>query len=138
MSRYKEVKEACGAVNFEDADPSLEATQGLDAERRLHCRACHQALSRETDLVVITGGTSRHKFVNPAGVMHELITVTDVQGVEQHGERTLAFSWFPGWSWQFTSCGSCHAFLGWCFEATSADRLPPKFHGLRIQAVILA
>jgi len=83
----------------------------------------------------LAGGTPVRSFVNPAGVVHELVTLRGVHDVRDHGPRTGDFTWFPGYTWRFTACGTCGVFLGWCFEAEDGAREPTRFHGLRTAAL---
>ncbi len=120
---------------IEDAQPQDTDETELAEERVLRCRACDHVLAPEDAVRPIAGRGPRHTFVNPAGVVHELVTVIGATGVRDHGERTEDFSWFVGWSWRYAACGGCRAFLGWCFEAVEPGREPARFHGLRVQAL---
>jgi len=124
-------------VTAEDALLAASDQPRTAGAQDLCCRACGQALAREQDLCTVGGSGPEHSFVNPAGVVHALVTVADAHHVRDHGERTTDFSWFPGWSWRYADCGGCGVFLGWCFEAVEPDISPGRFHGLRIVALAL-
>ena len=122
-------------MTWEDAEPQDVDEVETEDQRLLICRACGQELADEEALVSIAGGATVRQFVNPAGVMHEVITVVGAHDIRDHGEGTEDFSWFAGWAWRFTDCGSCQAFVGWCLEAVDPGLQPPRFHGLRLAAV---
>ena len=109
--------------------------QETEQSRSIRCRACDQELADEDAPFSVAGGTPVRSFVNPAGVVHELITLRDVHDVRDHGPRTGDFTWFPGFTWRFTACGGCGIFLGWCFEAEKPSQDPARFHGLRTVAL---
>ena len=73
-------------------------------------------------------------FVNPHGVLHEVITVRRVRSVDVEGPPTTDFTWYPGYAWEIAYCARCRTHVGWCFTATeSAD--PAQFWALRCAAV---
>lgn len=66
-----------------------------------------------------------HRRTNPAGFEFEFSCFVAAPGATTEGQPTLEHSWFRGYAWVFTLCGTCGAHLGWHFEGA-----PPSFHGL--------
>ncbi len=75
------------------------------------------------------GGAHRHTFVNPGGFVFEVVLYRAAPGAHVSGDLDPAFSWFPGWAWQFAGCGGCTTHVGWRFVPTAGDHAP-TFHGL--------
>jgi len=73
-------------------------------------------------------------FVNPAGFLHEVVTVTWAENLVVAGPATTEFTWFPGYAWEIAWCGRCGEHLGWRFTAL-ADGEPRLFWGLRRDAI---
>lgn len=86
----------------------------------LSCSSCEAPLSTLASLVAISDeGASGGRYVNPAGQVHDLLTVADVvpNAVALEGEPSAEFSWFPGFAWTVAVCVRCRQHLGWQFTA---------------------
>jgi cereblon len=83
----------------------------------------------------MSGAGSSQAFLNPHGVLHELVTVTWAENVVLSGAPTTEFTWYPGYAWRIAWCGRCGAHVGWSFDAIG-DGAPRTFWGLRRQAIV--
>jgi hypothetical protein len=100
-----------------------------DDDDAVRCIACDHALTSR-DLRCEQAGAHEHTFVNPAGFMHHIACFAAAPGCSYLGDPQVAFSWFPGWSWQIATCGRCRAHVGWLFRCS-----PDQFHGLIVNAI---
>ncbi|MBP6630715.1 MAG: hypothetical protein KA297_14875 [Kofleriaceae bacterium] len=106
------------------ADAELEP----DGEVAVRCRSCDHVLSQRAEACA-QGGAHRHTFVNPGGFVFEVVLYRAAPGAHVSGDLDPAFSWFPGWAWQFAGCGGCTTHVGWRFVPIAGDHAP-TFHGL--------
>ncbi len=106
------------------------------AERRrvLVCRSCGQVLAR-ADHRFTMGDRAIEAFVNPAGYMHELLTVHHADGVVLVGAPTAVATWFPGYAWQIAHCAGCAVHVGWQWMG-GPDSQPSMFVGLLTRQVV--
>lgn len=97
----------------------------------IKCAACgHRITSR--DLRIDVAGTSAHVFVNPHGLVFELVCFAAAPGVVELASPETAFSWFPGYSWQIVACAKCRAHVGWRYRVVEGHG---SFHGLIVAAL---
>ena len=84
----------------------------------LTCRRCGVAVAKMSDIVVVSDGGAHGSYVNPGGVVHDMVTVgPDVAGQSTrcHGDPSAEHSWFPGYAWTIATCGTCGVHVGWRF-----------------------
>jgi cereblon len=105
----------------------LRLLPGLE---RLCCCACGRQLATAADVLVMTSEGIGGAFVNSAGFVHDMITLSQVAGALLTSEPDTAHSWFPGWAWTIAHC-RCGQHLGWKFSATQRALKPRVFWGLR-------
>ena len=119
----------------------IEALQS--AEAVLHCGNCAFPLARSRQVFTLGGaeGTAG-AYVNPHGIVHETLTVRELDLLEDEADLWLLGgpevkdSWFPGYAWTIANCALCGNHLGWRFDKvsttarTEGDR-PQQFFGLR-------
>ncbi|PIO67392.1 hypothetical protein TELCIR_10861 [Teladorsagia circumcincta] len=106
----------------------------VDQMTDLVCRGCGLLICSVRDIVNMNSeGTSSH-FVNSAGYIHEMVTVSAAQNFVPRDQPCAKFSWFPGYKWQIIECRFCMDHLGW--EFTSRRYNPPKFYGITRKAVV--
>jgi hypothetical protein len=101
-----------------------------EPRRRLLCRRCGSPVTGDRERIAI-GGQHLHYRTNPAGVEFEFGCFVAAPGAETVGEPTSEFSWFPGYTWIYSVCGSCGAHLGWFFQGAG-----PSFHGLILARLV--
>jgi cereblon len=128
MLRLRDRGEKPAEAPSEGSAPADEAAH----ERWFLCKVCEAPIALEDDLIRPREGAAHGLFVNPHGVLHEVVTVRRAQGVDLVSEPTTEASWFPPYAWEIGVCRRCDNHLGWRFSAS----LPlPEFWGLRMAAV---
>jgi hypothetical protein len=100
--RDQEIAPDLGAVRADEDDP-------------IRCRSCGEALAPRSARIDLTPDT----FVNPDGVVFELVGVREAPGSATVGAPTLYWTWFPGCAWQVALCRSCGAHVGWAYTGAS-------------------
>ena len=119
-----------------DTDHARESAAGqLRESGKILCARCRCEISRSAWIAAIDPHSARRVVSNPAGVLFELLTVTDAWGVVLVGVPSTEFSWFDGTQWTVACCGGCGAHLGWYFAGTGHST-PVSFFGLIVSAVI--
>jgi len=64
-------------------------------------------------------GRDRHAFVNPAGLVFEIVCFRTAPGCRRAGAPTAEWTWFPGYAWRLAVCGRCAVHLGWAYQGTA-------------------
>ena len=112
-----------------------ESEKEPEAGRRtLRCKACQSELADEQDVFSATKEGPVGAYINPAGFLHEIVTLRAVRGISLTGPAVAQASWCIGYTWTIAICMTCQAHLGWQFDATT-DQMPPTFWGLRRAAI---
>jgi len=89
------------------------------------------------DLINLSAESNGTHFVNPNGILHDLFTLTRINGVfTDRRAPSTEFSWFPGYAWSVIYCANCTTHLGWRF--TSPRLLPKEFYGITRRAFKMA
>ncbi|HYA03388.1 MAG TPA: cereblon family protein [Syntrophobacteria bacterium] len=104
---------------------------GGNGAKAYQCVACG-GLVTYSDRLICIGTSTRHRFVNPAGVKCEFHTFFSCPGAVAHPEATEAHTWFPGYRWRLAFCRRCGDHLGWHYEATSPLLRPQDFWGILV------
>ncbi|CAB3410079.1 unnamed protein product [Caenorhabditis bovis] len=91
------------------------------------CKNCGDVLSDTSKVVRMGSHEIAGQFVNPGGVVHDLITVREIRNYQFYGSAVQDFSWFPGYSWTIIQC-ACGTHIGWMFE--SRYLRPTTFYAL--------
>jgi uncharacterized protein (DUF427 family) len=99
-----------------------------ESQRRFRCRACGTTIAEEQDLITIAG-SGPQVYVNPHGILFEILTVGNATNLFGIGESTTTFTWFAGYAWQVVVCASCTTHIGWVYDAVT-DSDPQRFYGL--------
>jgi len=105
----------------------LEIMNNLDV---ISCRDCNQRLASYKDIVHINNTGPMNAYVNSHGVVHETLTLKQVEAVALQGSPCTDNSWFPGYAWTIMTCRTCGNHLGWRFTAVEARIWPRCFFGL--------
>jgi hypothetical protein len=107
-----------------EGDQAADSSLAPAAERVLRCRRCAQPMARPAD-AIDASGCHVHTFVNPAAEEFRIGCFRELAGPAALADRETFWSWFPGWAWRVTLCGTCGAHVGWAFERDAA-----RFYGL--------
>jgi len=107
---------------------------GGNGAKAYQCSACG-GLVTSSDRLIPIGLSTRHRFVNPAGVTFEFHTFFSCPGAVAHHESTEAHTWFPGYRWRLAFCRHCGRHLGWHYEAAAPQVRPVEFWGILISHV---
>jgi hypothetical protein len=109
--------------------PAAGKDRPAPGERALVCAACGNPITDEESRIVMAG-SHEHTFVNPGGFAYTIGCFSNAPGCVPRGAPDDMFSWFPGWSWQVATCGSCRAHVGWLYRNAGE-----AFHGLILAAL---
>ena len=91
----------------------------------LTCRRCGVAVAKMSDIVVVSDGGATGSYVNPGGVVHDMVTVRPRNAGRElrlHGDPSAEHSWFPGYRWTIATCGTCGVHVGWRFTPERVSR----------------
>ncbi len=100
-----------------DSSPADEPES--ETEKAVLCRSCRAVITGLNREIPIHG-KHLHTFFNPAGIVYEIRCFSQASGCMNHGPPTDEFTWFAGYTWQYTVCATCRDHLGW-FYNSSAD-----------------
>ena len=110
--------------NDEKAD---EKKKGGRESICLSCSSCSAPLSALASLVAMSDEGAGGAYCNPAGLVHDVLTVGEVfpNAVALEGEPSAEFSWFPGYAWTVAVCVRCRKHLGWQFTPEAPTSSAP-------------
>ncbi len=103
----------------------------IEDDRFIRCGQCLNAIAKPTDRIVI-GGTHRHTFANPHGILFEIACFSFADGCRYLGPATEEFTWFRGYAWKIAVCGKCLFHLGWQYISLDKN----SFYGLIVDRLI--
>jgi hypothetical protein len=86
----------------------------------LLCVQCRQIITAWVDRMEV-GGSHRHTFANPHGIVFEIGCFSAAKGCGIAGPATDDFSWFTGYCWEIAYCRSCLTHLGWRFASGNTN-----------------
>ncbi len=112
-------------MTMNELQSDLEQEQKAGEERVLRCRRCSSELADAEHEIP----ASRRAYMNPHGLVREIVALTDARNVVGDGRRHAEHSWFPGHTWEVLFCASCQHHVGWRFEG------PEIFYGLLVEAL---
>ena len=123
-------KEVAPEKRWNEKRAPEETVDGVTKEDRcIYCRFCGLEISHESAIFQAQSHEHQHIFINPSGIVYDILTLKYARGLLLVGERSSDFSWFPGYSWEVALCQSCHNHLGWQFF--SGDQfVEDTFYGL--------
>jgi hypothetical protein len=119
-----------GEGNKKDGEKDDETKKQKRREESicLSCSSCSAPLSALASLVAMSDEGAGGAYCNPAGLVHDVLTVGEVfpNAVALEGEPSAEFSWFPGYAWTVAVCVRCRKHLGWQFtpEAPTSSAAP--------------
>ncbi|RDD39935.1 Protein cereblon [Trichoplax sp. H2] len=101
----------------------------------LSCSTCQSPITDKKNIFSMSMNGPMSSFVNPGGYVHDTFTVRKVSNIVTIGQKSLQYSWFPGYAWTIAQCSSCHQHMGWKFTATKHSLNPKQFYGLTRSSV---
>jgi hypothetical protein len=107
--------------------PAIRGEAAAKAEREITCVRCGGGITQEKARIAINGAHV-HTFKNPSSIDYTIGCFRDAHGCLGIGERSMVWTWFPGFAWQAALCARCGAHLGWTFEGDAA-----RFWGLILE-----
>lgn len=107
---------------------------GGNGERAFQCAACGTVVTY-SDRFQAVGGTTRHHFVNPAGLECDFHTFYSCPGAVWLGEPTLMHTWFSGYGWSMAFCRTCGGHVGWHYQSASGKDRPREFWGILVSSI---
>ncbi|KAH7574286.1 hypothetical protein ACOSQ2_008672 [Xanthoceras sorbifolium] len=111
----------------------IELLESFDLVR---CKNCKTAIARRSDMLVMSSDGPLGAYVNPSGCVHEIMTLYKANGLALVDRARTEYSWFPGYAWTISSCGTCETHMGWLFTATNKKLKPKSFWGIRSSQVV--
>ncbi|KAI1296542.1 Protein cereblon [Halotydeus destructor] len=101
------------------------------------CIGCKSKICHKDDVFSMSVEGPQGAYVNPAGYVHEALTVCQSESLSLEGHPSTEFSWFPGYAWTICSCSRCHSHIGWRFTATNKKLQPELFWAITRKSVEL-
>ena len=112
----------------------------------LKCKSCDRQISSLSKVISMSDDGPSSSYCNPAGIVHDLLTVSNVHRntVALEGTPTADFSWFPGFKWTCAFCLRCRQHLGWEFsrdgeesgEENGEEKKQQRFFGFTRDAIV--
>jgi hypothetical protein len=103
----------------------------LEPLRHILCSTCKTPITTADHRIELQH-SHYHRFANPSGITFNIACFSEAFGCIISGEPTLAFSWFPGFYWQYTFCEHCETHLGWYYQAATNN----YFYGLIVDKLV--
>lgn len=102
------------------------------------CKRCKTQIACYSDIFAMAKGNVNANYCNPAGYIHETLTVKKVldDSLSIVERPSTDFSWFPGYAWQIAICAVCSSHIGWKFTAKNLK--PKSFFGLSCKSLIVS
>jgi hypothetical protein len=101
-----------------------------EPKKKILCATCRQWITNENEMMVIAG-SSIHIFKNPQHIFFQVGCFKKVRGCLIVGIPTMEYTWFLGYTWNFTYCRKCHSHLGWFYQSAASN-----FFGLILNKLI--
>ncbi|XP_022102468.1 LOW QUALITY PROTEIN: protein cereblon-like [Acanthaster planci] len=110
----------------------------LDTLRKctmLNCTRCGLDIANKSDVFSMSLDGPMAAYVNPAGYVHDTLTLYRAHNLNLVGRPSQENSWFPGYAWTILQCRHCDGHMGWKFTAAKRKLKPEMFWGLTRSAV---
>lgn len=102
-----------------------------DQGKHILCRRCGYLITL-TSARMTVHGSHEHSFANPHGLVFRIGCFSTAGGCAYADSLSNEFTWFKGYWWRISVCGSCLVHLGWLFVSDSGS----SFNGLILDALI--
>ena len=104
---------------IEIAQPAQREETRTEREGVIRCRNCSHTITR-SKAAMEAAGRHEHTFRNPAGYSFHILCYSEAPGCTFSGFPSSEATWFPGYAWNFATCGGCGAHLGWRYLGPSS------------------
>ncbi|RWS28543.1 protein cereblon-like isoform X1 [Leptotrombidium deliense] len=101
----------------------------------LCCCNCKTRICHRRSVFSMSVHGPQDTYVNPAGYVHETLTVYKAESLSLMGRSSTEQSWFPGYAWTICKCSECGNHMGWKFTATNKKLKPESFWGICRSAI---
>jgi len=101
----------------------------------LNCSNCGRLVAHRRDVFSMSSEGPMNAYVNPAGVVHETLTLHRAHSLFFTGLPSSVDSWFPGYEWTICHCRGCSRHMGWKFTTGNKNLKPQSFYGLTRSAL---
>ncbi len=102
--------------DLDEAAQVLEEILDTDKGKKIRCRICQHIITDDSQRISINGSHC-HSRSNPAGITFEFECFQAAPGSSARGTATNEYTWFAGYTWQFSVCNGCGEHLGWLFKS---------------------
>lgn len=102
-------------------------------ERAVRCARCGHVLTSERERLEVSGRHA-HTFMNPSGIIYDVVCYRSVDGATVEGLPEKETSWFPGTAWLYAHCRGCGAQVGWSYVWLE-EHEPQRFFGLMADSI---
>lgn len=99
--------------------------------RSLACKTCGIVITSQEHGIEV-GGSHRHTFINPGGIVFRIGCFSMASGCYITGESTGEYTWFPGYVWCYVICSGCFSHLGWHYSTGDGG-----FFGLILDRLVM-
>ncbi|CAD6194255.1 unnamed protein product [Caenorhabditis auriculariae] len=89
----------------------------------IKCKQCNAVLSSANNIIKMSSEGVGGHFVNGAGYVHDLLTVSSLENFVRRGFPSFEYSWFRGYSWTILECSECGSHLGWEFNSFNLNAM---------------
>jgi len=83
--------------------------------QQILCAICRHIITSEAESTSVQNN-HYHTCTNPAGLVFDIRCFKNAPGCRQVGPAYSEYTWFVGYHWQITICGSCSEHLGWLYK----------------------
>ena len=89
-----------------------DETTAREDEASFYCALCNNKITDVSQATSVNGQHS-HVYANPSGNVFEIGCFHSAPGCLNEGKPTNQCTWFAGFSWCYSLCGTCKLHLGW-------------------------
>ena len=127
-------KEPPGAGPLPDFDVLIDTEDETDPfeKKMVLCSQCLAVIADPDDKMSVDNSHT-HIFSNAHGIVFEIGCYKTASNLINVGEPTFEWSWFPGYAWRISACGSCMTHLGWRYDSYGGT----SFYGLILDRILI-
>lgn len=88
---------------------------GLKAGNLILCRNCGNTITTPEHIIAVNE-EHIHTFTSPEEIIYHIGCFSSADGCVTYGDPSPKFTWFEGFSWNFSICSKCLIHLGWYYQ----------------------